>query len=204
MTTLGGRRAYTRAELMDAYGLGRSTLEKWYRERERTGHPEPAGTIGSQLVWDAAAWDDWYAARGPAVPSGAVSRDELAARHGLSRHRLKQLWADRASNGHPEPAHRAGKALYWDEAEWTAWYEAHRDRPPQAASGSGTGVDDLVTLAEAARILGLAQTSVTVYPKRPPAGWPEPARVERLGGGRVRRLYRRADIAAYGERRLRA
>nr|WP_067454041.1 hypothetical protein [Actinomadura macra] len=197
MTTLDGRRVYTRAELMDAHGLGRSTLEKWFRERAANGHPEAAGTVGSQLAWDADAWDHWYASRGSAtVPSGLVTRDELAERHHVSRHHLKRLWADRASNGHPEAAHRAGKALYWDEAEWAAWYAAERDRPSQDGDPDG-----LVTLAEAARILGLAQTSVTVYPKRPPAGWPEPAAVEELGGGRVRRLYRRRDIQSYASRR---
>ncbi|MFB4306084.1 hypothetical protein [Actinomadura sp. GTD37] len=195
MTTLDGRRVYTRADLMAEHGIGRSTLEKWYRERASNGHPEPAGTVGSQLVWDAGAWDAWYAARGSrAVPPGLVTRDELAARHGVSRHRLKQLWADRAANGHPGVAHREGKALYWDEDAWTAWYRALEERPPEE------GPDDLVTLADAARILGLAQTSVTVYPRRPPAGWPEPARVEPLGGGRVRRLYRRRDILAYAAR----
>lgn len=192
MATLDGRRVRTRAELMDEHGLGRSTLEKWYRERATNGHPEPVGTVGSQLAWDAADWDRWYAARRSRdVPPGLATRDELAERHGLSRHRLKQLWADRASNGHPDAAHRAGKALYWDEAAWTAWYRAREERPAEE------GPDDLVTLAEAARILGLAQTSVTVYARRPPAGWPEPARVEPLGGGRVRRLYRRGDVLAY-------
>ncbi|MGP4026588.1 hypothetical protein [Actinomadura sp. 3N407] len=195
MTMLDGRRVYTRAELMDAHGLGRSTLEKWFRERASNGHPEPAGTVGSQLAWDAEAWDRWYAARRSGdVPPGLVTRDQLAARHNVSRHRLKQLWADRASNGHPDAAHRSGKALYWDEAAWTAWFTAYEERPP------GEDPDDLVTLADAARILGLAQTSVTVYPKRPPAGWPEPARVEPLGGGKVRRLYRRRDILAYAAR----
>ncbi|WP_153536680.1 hypothetical protein [Actinomadura macrotermitis] len=193
MSTLDGRRVHTRADLMERYGLGRSTLEKWYRERAANGHPEAAGTVGSQLAWDAEAWDRWHAGHTapPAVPEGLATRDELAERHGLSRHRLKQLWADRAANGHPEPAHRHGKALYWDEAAWTAWYAALAE--PAGSPG------DLVTLAEAARILGLAQSSATVYAKRPPAGWPAPAREEPLGGGRVRRLYRRADILAYQE-----
>ncbi|GAA0573384.1 hypothetical protein ACN3XK_09785 [Actinomadura welshii] len=196
MTMLDGRRVYTRAEIMDAHGLGRSTLEKWFRERAANGHPEAAGTVGSQLVWDAEAWDRWHAAhRSGGVPPGLVTRDQLAARHNVSRHRLKRLWADRASNGHPDVAHRAGKAMYWDEAAWTSWYTALGERPPEEDP------DGLVTLADAARILGLAQTSVTVYPKRPPAGWPEPAKVEPLGGGRVRRLYRRRDILAYAASR---
>ncbi|MFG2002333.1 hypothetical protein ACGFNU_24590 [Spirillospora sp. NPDC048911] len=192
MTTLDGRRVHTRADLMEAYGLGRSTLEKWYRERASNGHPEPAGTIGSQLAWDAEDWDRWYASRGDGVPPGLVTRDDLIAKHGFSRHTLKKLWTDRAGNGHPEPAHRAGKALYWNESEWLAWYESY------AAQSPAEDPDDLVTLAEAARILGLAQSSATVYAKRPPAGWPQPAEEQPLAGGRVRRLYRRRDIETYG------
>ncbi|WP_199486665.1 hypothetical protein [Actinomadura logoneensis] len=201
MTFLDGRRVYTRADLVAERGIGRSTLEKWYRERAANGHPEPVGTVGSQKAWDAEEWDAWHAARtsGTAgdVPAGLLTRDELGARHGLSRHRLKQLWGERAENGHPAPARQVGKALYWDDAEWSAWYAAYtaeRARPEE-------GPDDLVTLAEAARILGLAPSSATVYAGRPPAGWPVPAREERLGGGRVRRLYRRADVLAYGDRR---
>ncbi|MFC5744238.1 hypothetical protein [Actinomadura rugatobispora] len=204
MTSLDGRRAYTRADLMAVHGLGRSTLEKWYRERAENGHPEPAGTVeGGQLAWDADAWDRWYEARqtAPKVPPGLLTRDELAARHGLSRHVLKKLWAERETNGHPRAAYQAGKALYWDEAEWAAWHASYQaaqsDRAERDRQGGGDP-DELITLADAARLLGLAQTSVTVYPKRPPAGWPEPARTEPLGGGRVRRLYRRGDILAYG------
>ncbi|WP_019629196.1 hypothetical protein [Actinomadura atramentaria] len=193
-TTLDGRRVYTRADLMEAHGIGRSTLEKWYRERAANGHPEAAGTSGGRLVWDAGEWDRWFAARSPAsaAPPGLLTRDQLAERHGLSRHRLKELWADRAANGHPEPAHRHGKALYWDDAVWTAWYAGLAS--PEAEPG------DLVTLAEAGRILGLAPSSVTVYASRPPKGWPEPVRVEPLKGGRVRRLYRRSDVEAYAAR----
>ncbi|MFP3960981.1 hypothetical protein SMC26_01505 [Actinomadura fulvescens] len=195
MTTLDGRRVYTRADLMEAHGLGRSTLEKWYRERTANGHPEAAGTVGSQLAWDAEAWDRWYASRDDALPPGLVTRDDLIARHNLSRHTLKKLWADRAENGHPQPVHQVGKALYWNESEWLAWYESYVRRAPTTAP------DDLVTLAEAARILGLAQSSATVYAKRPPAGWPEPAEEQPLGGGRIRRLYRRQDIETYAATR---
>lgn len=198
MTFLDGRRVYTRADLMAERGIGRSTLEKWFRERAGNGHPEPVGTVGSQKVWDAGAWDTWFEARtSEDVPAGLLTRDELSERHGLSRHRLKQLWGERVENGHPAPARQVGKALYWDDAEWSAWYAGHmaqETRPDESP-------DDLVTLAEAARILGLAQSSATVYAKRPPAGWPTPAREEQLGGGRVRRLYRRSDVLAYGESR---
>ncbi|MFI0367070.1 hypothetical protein ACH35V_04275 [Actinomadura sp. 1N219] len=199
MTTLGGRRVYTRGDLMESYGLGRSTLEKLYRERDVNGHPEAVGSVGSQLAWDSEEWDRWYAGRqaSPKVEAGLVTRDELSARFGLSRHALKKLWSERESNGHPDVARQVGKALYWDEKQWAAWYAGR-----QEGSADDGDPDALVTLAEAARLLGLAQSSVTVYAKRPPAGWPEPVRQEALGGGRVRRFYRRGDVLAYGETRL--
>ncbi|MFI0411701.1 hypothetical protein [Actinomadura sp. 3N508] len=201
MTMLDGRRVYTRGDLMERYGLGRSTLEKLYREQDVNGHPEAVGSVGSQLAWDAEEWDRWYAARqtGRKVPAGLVTRDELSDRYGLSRHALKKLWSERESNGHPDAAHQVGKALYWNEEEWAAWYAGHQERSATADDPDAGDPDALVTLAEAARLLGLAQSSVTVYVKRPPAGWPEPVRQETLGGGRVRRLYRRGDVLAYGE-----
>lgn len=184
----------TRAEIMARYGLGRSTLEKWFRERDATGHPEPDGRRGQRLTWDADAWHAWYASReaAPPVPSGLVARDGLAEAHGLSRHALKELWAAREANGHPEPAHRRGKALYWNAEEWAAWYRSLPDEKAEKAAGK-----ELVTLAEAGRLLGLASGTVTVYASRPPKGWPEPVEEVPLGGGRVRRLYRRADVLAY-------
>jgi len=194
MTTLDGRRVQTRSELMETYDLGRSTLEKWFRERSQNGHPEPAGTIGNQLAWDAEEWARWYKTR-DATPPALATRDDLMAKHNLSRHTLKKLWAERETNGHPPVAHQSGKSLYWNESDWTAWYKTHTQATPTESP------DDLVTLAEAARILGLAQSSATVYAKRPPAGWPEPAEEVPLAGGRVRRLYRRSDIDAYANRR---
>jgi hypothetical protein len=181
-------RSVTRAELMAGYGLGLSTLEKWYRERAITGHPEPDGRRGRELTWDAAGWASWYAGRDSAAPSGLASRDQLAESSGLSKHALKELWAGRAVNGHPEPVERRGRAMFWDPAAWTAWHAALPAAPEP----------ELVTLAEAGRLLGLAPSSVTVYASRPPKGWPEPAAETSLGGGRVRRLYRRADVLAYG------
>jgi predicted DNA-binding transcriptional regulator AlpA len=189
---MGTESLRTRAQLMAAYGLGRSTLEKWYRERTDSGHPEAAGTVGRELAWDGAEWDAWYKSRQQAAPApGLLSRDQLAERHGLSKHALKKLWAEREANGHPPPARQAGKALYWDGDAWAAWYEGLGDTVAKEDP------EELVTLAEMGRILGLAPSSVTVYAKRPPAGWPEPVAEEQLGGGRVRRLYRRADVAAY-------
>jgi predicted DNA-binding transcriptional regulator AlpA len=189
---MGTQALRTRAQLMAAYGLGRSTLEKWYRERAGNGHPEAAGTVGRELAWDAAEWDVWYASRQKTEHPGLLSRDQLAERYGLSRHALKKLWAERETNGHPQPARQVGKALYWDADAWAAWYAGLSEQSEEEEDP-----EDLVTLAEVGRILGLAQSSVTVYAKRPPAGWPQPVAEEQLGGGRVRRLYRRGDVTAY-------
>ncbi|GAB3658264.1 hypothetical protein GCM10027589_18740 [Actinocorallia lasiicapitis] len=180
----------TRAELMAGYGLGRSTLEKWYRERAVTGHPESDGARGRELTWNAADWAAWYSSRDSAGFSGLANRDRLSELSGLSKHALKELWAARAANGHPEPVERHGKALYWDPAEWTSWHAALPAEPEK----------DLLTLAEAGRLLGLAAGTVTVYATRPPKGWPAPAEEIPLAGGRVRRLYRRADVLAYARR----
>ncbi|MDX6742491.1 hypothetical protein [Actinocorallia sp. A-T 12471] len=154
--------------------------------------------MGRTLTWDSDAWDAWYAAReaAPGVPEGLLSRDGLAAAYGVSRHALKELWAAREDNGHPEPALTHGKALYWDAAAWDAWYRA-------LPSGDEGEPSELVTLAEAGRLLGLSSGSVTVYASRPPKGWPEPVEEVALGGGRVRRLYRRADVLAYRASRTR-
>jgi hypothetical protein len=49
-------------------------------------------------------------------------------------------------------------------------------------------------------VLGKEPTSITMYPKRPPVGWPAPVEEETLPSGRTRRRYRRADIWAYADR----
>ncbi|MEO5878386.1 MAG: hypothetical protein ABIS86_22190 [Streptosporangiaceae bacterium] len=117
----------------------------------------------------------------------SLTRAELMEKYGLSRHAMKKLWAGRAENGHPEPVEQVGKAMYWDDAAWAAWFAALT--PPEP---------ELVSMAEAGRLLGLAPSTVTVYAGRPPRGWPEPVSEQALGGGRVRRMYRRADVLAYG------
>ena len=186
-------RSVTRAELMAEYGLGRSTLEKWFRERAVTGHPEPDGHRGRELTWNVSEWRLWYTSRAEGGPPKAgrtlVSRDDLSRLSGLSKHALKELWADRAANGHPQPVERHGKAMYWDADAWTEWHASLPAEPER----------ELLTLAEAGRLLGLAPSSVTVYATCPPKGWPAPVEEIPLAGGRVRRLYRRSDVLAYAE-----
>jgi hypothetical protein len=47
---------------MAALGIGRSTLEGWYRNRAASGHPEKAGRIGRTDYWDTAQWTAWHEA----------------------------------------------------------------------------------------------------------------------------------------------
>ena len=191
---LNGRRVYTRADLMNRRGLGRATLERWYRDRADTGHPEPVATIGPALVWDAEAWDTWYAAMQDT--DGLLDLDAIAARHRISRATAVRLWQDRDRNAHPTWVKRVGRTLFWRASDYDTWYGAYRSGLARPVAGSGRP-GERVTLAEAARILGMAPTSITRYPRRPPQGWPEPVETEQLPSGRLRRWYARTDIERY-------
>ncbi|MFD8757396.1 hypothetical protein ACFV0O_41450 [Kitasatospora sp. NPDC059577] len=201
MTTLNGREVCTRRDLMDRYGMTLSPLEKWYRNRHANGHPEAVGTVGRELVWDREEWDAWYQGRGDT--GDLESRADLAARHALARGTLDRMWALRGENGHPEPVKTVEKSMYWDSAEWDAWYAEYRRKAQRAELHVDRSGDpeDLVTLAQAARILGVEPTSITHYPKNPPRNWPQPVQEEELPSGRMRRRYRRADIWRYADTR---
>ncbi|MFI6984180.1 hypothetical protein ACIBSV_37040 [Embleya sp. NPDC050154] len=206
MTTLDGREVYTRRDLMDRYGMALSPLEEWYRNRRRTGHPEAAGTTGHgrELVWDAAEWDRWYRERQDT--DGLITRAGLEERHGLARSTLERLWALREDNGHPTPVKTLDRVMYWDSDRWEAWYAEHKRRTQRReihADRSGNP-DDLLTLAEAARVLGVTPVSIAHHPERMPRGWPRPVEEEQLPSGRLRRRYRRADIWTYADTRTAA
>lgn len=114
-----------------------------------------------------------------------LSRDELAAAHGYSRTTLERLWADRAANGHPD-AHRDGRTLTWDAAEWAAWDHSRQD---------------LITGAEFARLLGHRDSSwVSKAATVPPEGFPAPVE---WGDpvNRRRPKWRRSDAQHYADNR---
>ncbi|MFI1621881.1 helix-turn-helix transcriptional regulator [Streptomyces lydicus] len=204
MTTLDGREVYTRRDLMTKYGMALSPLEEWYRNRRWTGHPEAAGKAGRELVWDAAEWDHWYQER--QKTTNLVTRADLEERHGLARSTLERLWALREENEHPAPVKTLNRVMYWDLDQWEAWYADYKKRTQRReihADRSGNP-DDLLTLAEAARVLGVTPVSLAHHPKRMPRGWPHPAEEEQLPSGRLRRLYRRADIWTYADTRTTA
>ncbi|MET7718481.1 hypothetical protein [Streptomyces sp. NPDC005407] len=186
---------------MTRRGITLSPLEEWYRDRHTSGHPEVVGKIGRELVWDAEEWDRWYDQRQD--PGSLESRTQLAARHGLAKGTIDRLWGLREENGHPEPAKTVDRTMYWDPTEWDDWYAGYKKRSQRTelqVDRSGDP-DDLITLADAARVLGVEPTSITNYPKRPPRGWPHPVEEEQLPSGRLRRRYRRADIWKYADTR---
>lgn len=201
MATLDGRSVYTRQDLMNRHGISLTPLETWYRNRHTSGHPESVGKIGRELVWDAKEWDRWYNARQDTT--ALESRTQLAARHGLAKGTIDQLWGRREENGHPEPVRTVNQTIYWNPAEWDAWYAGYKKRAQRTqldVDRSGNP-NDLITLSEAARVLGVEPTSITNYPKRPPRRWPQPVEEEPLPSGRLRRWYRRADIWHYADTR---
>jgi len=47
---------------MAARGVPKSTVDGWYRDRARTGHPEKAGRVGRTDYWYADEWTAWHEA----------------------------------------------------------------------------------------------------------------------------------------------
>ena len=58
---INGRPVISRAD-MAARGVPRTTVDGWYRDRARTGHPEKAGRIGRTDYWYEDEWAAWYEA----------------------------------------------------------------------------------------------------------------------------------------------
>jgi hypothetical protein len=58
---LNGRPVISRAN-MAAQGVPRTTVDAWYRNRARTGHPEKAGRIGRTDYWYKDEWTAWHQA----------------------------------------------------------------------------------------------------------------------------------------------
>ncbi|OEJ20899.1 hypothetical protein BGK67_35280 (plasmid) [Streptomyces subrutilus] len=202
MATLDGRRVLTRKELAAKHELSISHLETLYRDRENNGHPEAAGTIDRELVWEASAWNRWH--KGLTGVKGLESREDLLERTGAGRSTLELLWKERSSNGHPEPEKVVGNTMYWNPKTWDAWYDSYRAGQAWRTDVDFSGnADDLISLSDAARVLHMEPTSITKYPVRPPKHWPAPAEETRTDKGFIKRKYRRGDIWKYAELRER-
>lgn len=133
-----------------------------------------------------------------------ISRAEQTARTGMSPQRLSALYAERAHNGMPEPVDRVNRVLYWDETEWTAWHDAYQlAKRTRLSPVDTTGdPDDLVTAAEAARILGYSShKTIHAYLRAHPGYFPDPDTTEELPSGRTRRFWLRRTIWAFAHSR---
>jgi hypothetical protein len=56
---INGRPVISRAD-MAARGVPTTTVNVWYRDRARTGHPEKAGRIGRTDYWYEDEWSAWH------------------------------------------------------------------------------------------------------------------------------------------------
>src|SRR5580698_996939 len=56
---INGRPVISRAD-MAALGVPPTTVNGWYRDRARTGHPEKAGRIGRTDYWYEDEWIAWH------------------------------------------------------------------------------------------------------------------------------------------------
>jgi hypothetical protein len=56
---INGRPVISRAD-MRARGVPQTTVNGWYRDRARTGHPEKAGRIGRTDYWYEDEWTTWH------------------------------------------------------------------------------------------------------------------------------------------------
>lgn len=133
------------------------------------------------------------------------TRADITARYGIPLG-TQELWErDRTRTGYPNSVGTVkqgkGRPKVWDASEYDAWHDRYEQQQARPASNRAGDPDDLITLSEAARIMGVEPTSITMYPKRPPAGWPDPAEEQDLPSGRTRRRYRRGDIWDYDDTR---
>lgn len=128
-------------------------------------------------------------------------RGELAERSGLSEPMLSALWKQRATNGHP-PAVTFEDRMHWEldgPTGWDTWF----DKRCRQLRDSGQPIDrdgdpgQELTPAQQERLLGLKPGAVAAYRRRPPAGWPQPARVITLPNGYQQEIRTRQQLWDY-------
>lgn len=128
-----GRSVIARGDLMRQAGVRPATAENWYRDRAHNGHPRPVLAVGRRLYFDEEALLAWVDAQtDPAPPPSRILRGgrslvlraEIVRLTGLSEDALADLYAHRATTGHPEAVHRDRRHLYFDERETLGWHAA--------------------------------------------------------------------------------
>jgi predicted DNA-binding transcriptional regulator AlpA len=125
-----------------------------------------------------------------------INRAELMRQLQVGESTAERWYRERAENGHPEPVHREGRRLYWDEDELIGWARdwIARDAEPRQKVVEGRA---LLSRAELARRLNMReQTLADLYAARETSGHPQA--VHREG----RRLYwDEAEAVAWAQER---
>jgi hypothetical protein len=133
-----GRPVISRAD-MAARGVPRTTVDGWYRDRARTGHPEKAGRIGRTDYWYEDEWTAWYEAHRHSKiesltrvdrggdPDDLVDAAEAARMLGYARRNV--IHANRRLGYFPEPdaygtTNKGRRAPLWKRS--TVWATADR------------------------------------------------------------------------------
>ncbi|MDN5751277.1 MAG: hypothetical protein L0I24_11175 [Pseudonocardia sp.] len=201
---LNGRVLVTRNELARISGEREHTLYKWWAARARNGHPDGI-TLDGRLYVDEQQWLEWRAGHSAyrRVLDGrvVVSRTELARVTGQPISTLAQWYGERAHNGHPEGI-KLGRQLYVDEQQWHAWHREHTAALKAGLSeiDRGGDPDELLTISQAARLLGYADTS-TLTSYRGRGQFVEPDHTEELPSARPRRYWKRRTLWAFADQR---
>jgi hypothetical protein len=135
---INGRPVISRAD-MAARGVPAGTVNGWYRDRARTGHPEKAGRIGRTDYWYEDDWTAWHEGylRGKVEALTRVDRggdpDDLVDAAGAARMlgyaNRYVIHANRRLGLFPEPdaygkAARGRRAPLWKRS--TVWAAADR------------------------------------------------------------------------------
>jgi hypothetical protein len=130
-----------------------------------------------------------------------ISRADMAAR-GVPASTASTWYRDRSVTGHPEKAGRIGRTDYWYEDEWTAWRRAYqRGKVDSLNQVDRQGdPDDLVTAAEAARMLQYASRDV-IHANRRLGYFPEPDAYSPARPGRSAPLWKRSTVWAAADSR---
>lgn len=203
-----GRELLSRAELARVSGERAHTIYKWWVERDRNGHPDvvTVDVAGQQLPYfDVAVWRAWRAAHGAdrRLIGGRphVTPAALAADTGEPLANLNHWYLHRDRNGHP-PATILDRRRYVDLEHWRHWYDRHlaERRAGLTAIDRSGDPDELITAAEAARILHIGYSTLTSYISH--GQFIEPDTDQTLPSGRGhRRRWRRRRVWAFAEAR---
>ncbi|GAA4986275.1 hypothetical protein WHI96_27230 [Pseudonocardia tropica] len=207
--TVEGRVLLSRHGICTTFGVGRATAERWWRHRATNGHPAVAWQQGRRQWWDEQAMRTFVNDLAASPPDRldddeetVLTRAALARRFHVSVQHLANLYSARDDTGHPRPARRIGRHLYWSLGEMDSWWQ-HREATKRdsltSVDHSGNG-DDLLTLDQAAAVLGYTDASVIRgYLARSPGYFPRPDWTDPHG----RRHYLRRTVWAFADSRTR-